>query len=98
MKVYVANGRCFAGRKHFSVSSYQTDEIEPIVLDPETERIVLAAGKTLDLDCFGVDLRFEGERLVIIDANPFPGYRGFPEAVEALRAEVERQLEAAACR
>jgi ribosomal protein S6--L-glutamate ligase len=94
MKVYVANGLCFAGRKHFSASSYETDEIEPVALDPETERIVLAAGEALGLGCFGVDLRFDGERPVIIDANPFPGYRGFPEAVEALRAEVERALEA----
>jgi ribosomal protein S6--L-glutamate ligase len=97
VKVYVADGRCFAGRKRFSASSYETDEIEPIALDPETERIVLAAGATLDLNCFGVDLRFDGKRPVIIDTNPFPGYRGFPEAVEALRAEVERALEAA-CR
>jgi glutathione synthase/RimK-type ligase-like ATP-grasp enzyme len=97
LKVYVANGRCFAGRKHFSASSYETDEIEPVVLDPEAEKIVLTAGKTLGLNCFGVDLRFDGERAVIIDANPFPGFRGFQEAVQDLRAEVERTLEAA-CR
>jgi hypothetical protein len=42
-----------------------------------------------------VDLRFESGRPVIIDANPFPGYRGFPEAVGTLRAEVEWVLEAA---
>lgn len=97
VKVYVADGRCFAGSKHFSVLSYETDKIEPVALDPETERIVLAAGEILGLSCFGVDLRFGGEGMVIIDANPFPGYRGFPEAVEALRAEVERALETA-CR
>ena len=97
VKVYVANGRCFAGRKNFSVSSYETDEIEPITLDGEMERVVLAAGDILGLSCFGVDLRLDRERPVIIDANPFPGYRGFPEAVEALRAEVERALEIA-CR
>jgi ribosomal protein S6--L-glutamate ligase len=97
VKVYVADGRCFAGRKRFSASSYKTDEIEPVVLDPGTERIVLAVGKTLDLSCFGVDLRFDGERPVIVDANPFPGYRGFPDAAQALRAGVERALEPA-CR
>ena len=97
VKVYVANGRCFAGRKHFSLSSYEADEIEPVALDPQTERIVLAAGEALGLSCFGVDLRLDGERPDIIDANPFPGYRGFPEAVEALRAEVERAWEHA-CR
>jgi ribosomal protein S6--L-glutamate ligase len=97
VKVYVADGRCFAGKKHFSVLSYETDKIEPVALDGETERMVLAAGEILGLSCFGVDLRFGGERMVIIDANPFPGYRGFPDAVEALQAEVERALETA-CR
>ena len=97
VKVYVADGRCFAGRKRFSASSYRTDEIEAVALGPETEGIVLAAGKALDLSCFGVDLRFDGEGPVIIDANPFPGYRGFPGAVGALRAEVERAL-GALCR
>jgi ribosomal protein S6--L-glutamate ligase len=97
VKVYVADGICFAGRKRFSASSYRTDEIVPVALDPETEGIVRAAGEALGLSCFGVDLRFDGEGPFIIDANPFPGYRGFPGAVGALRAEVERAL-GAACR
>lgn len=97
VKVYVADGRCFAGRKRFSASSYRTDEIEAAALGPKTEGIVLAAGEALNLSCFGVDLRFDGEGPVIIDANPFPGYRGFPGAVGALRAEVERAL-GALCR
>jgi hypothetical protein len=81
VKVYVADGICFAGRKRFSASSYRTDEIVPVALDPETEGIVRAAGEALGLSCFGVDLRFDGEGPFIIDANPFPGYRGFPGAV-----------------
>jgi ribosomal protein S6--L-glutamate ligase len=97
VKVYVADGICFAGRKRFSASSYRTDEIVPVALDPETEGIVRVAGEALGLSCFGVDLRFDGEGPFIIDANPFPGYRGFPGAVGALRAEVERAL-GAACR
>jgi hypothetical protein len=61
VKVYVADGICFAGRKRFSASSYRTDEIVPVALDPETEGIVRAAGEALGLSCFGVDLRFDGE-------------------------------------
>lgn len=97
VKVYVADGRCFAATKRFSASSYATDDIEHLDLYRETEDAVLAAGEALKLRCFGVDLRLDDGRPVIIDANPFPGYRGFLEAVEALRAEVERALEAA-CR
>jgi len=97
LKVYVADGRCFAGRKRFDAGSYARDEIEHVELEDETEAVVLGAGEALGLNCFGVDLRFDGGRPVIVDANPFPGYRGFPEAVGALRAEVGRTLEAA-CR
>jgi ribosomal protein S6--L-glutamate ligase len=92
VKVYVANGRCFAGKKSFGASSYESDKVEPVVLDRGTEGIVLAAGEALSLSCFGVDLRFDGEGPVIIDANPFPGYRGFPGAVGPLRAEIEKGL------
>ncbi len=52
----------------------------------------VAVGEALKLRCFGVDLRFLDGRPVIIDANPFPGYRGFPDAVPALRGEIERAL------
>jgi ribosomal protein S6--L-glutamate ligase len=97
LKVYVADGRCFAGRKRFSADSYATDEIERVGLDEDTRGVVLGAGEALGMSLFGVDLRFDGGRPAIIDANPFPGYRGCPEAVEALRAEVGRVMESA-CR
>lgn len=93
VKVYVANGQCFAGRKGFDRASYASDDIEPYALDRASRDAVLAAGETLGLRCFGVDLRFRGLSPVIIDVNPFPGYRGFPAAVPALRFEIERRLE-----
>lgn len=93
LKVYVAGGRCFAGSKAFTPVSYATDDIEPSALDRPTTEVVLSVGEALVLRLFGVDLRFEDGRLVIIDANPFPGYRGFPGAVVDLRFEIERALE-----
>ncbi len=93
LKVYVAGERIFAGRKRFSADSYASNAIEPLRLDARVAEIVLAAGAALDLRCFGVDLRVERDRPVIIDANPFPGYRGFPDAVDALLGEIERRLE-----
>lgn len=92
VKVYVADGRCFAGRKRFSPASYATDDVEPLDLPHQVEEIVHAAGAALGLRCFGADLRFDGGTPVLIDVNPFPGYRGFPAAITALRAEVDRCL------
>lgn len=93
VKVYAAGESLFAGFKPFGPGSYATDDIEPTALHPATEEMVRAAGEALGLRLFGVDFRLEGGVPVIIDANPFPGYRGFPEAVPALRAEIGHALE-----
>ncbi|TCJ18331.1 hypothetical protein E0L93_06215 [Rubrobacter taiwanensis] len=92
VKAYVAGGRIFAGTKRFTPASYAADEIEPVELSGGTQEVVLAAGEALGLRLFGVDLRFESGQPFIIDANPFPGYRGFPEAVPVLLAEIEGAL------
>ena len=96
LKVYVAGDRCFAGVKRFGPTSFATDLIEPVDLDPAAAAVVRTAGAVLELSCFGVDLRCERSAPVIIDVNPFPGYRGFPAAVDALRAEIDRVLAGAA--
>jgi ribosomal protein S6--L-glutamate ligase len=92
VKVYVAGERMFAGFKAFGHESYAADEIDPVTLDARTEEMIHTVGEALNLRLFGVDLRFEDGEPVIIDANPLPGYRGFPEAVPALRSEIERAL------
>jgi ribosomal protein S6--L-glutamate ligase len=93
LKVYVAGNQCFAGIKRFSGTSFASDRIAASALPRSAASVVHGVGEALGLRCFGVDLRFENERPVIIDANPFPGFRGFPAAVAALRAEIERALE-----
>jgi ribosomal protein S6--L-glutamate ligase len=92
LKIYAAGERLFAGFKPFSPESYAANEIEAVTLDAQTEEIIHAVGEALGLRLFGVDLRFEDGQPVVIDANPFPGYRGFREALPALRAEIERAL------
>lgn len=92
LKVYVAGDRCFAGTKPFSAESYASDTVQPEQLAPKIEALIQAAGQTLALTLFGVDLRVNDGQPVIIDVNPFPGYRGFPDAVVALRREIERAL------
>ena len=94
VKVYVADGRCFVAFKQFRSGSYASDEVQPSVLPDDEIEMVHAVGEALDLRCFGVDLRRQDGQTWIIDANPFPGYRGFPQAVSALRAEIEQALAA----
>lgn len=90
IKVYVAGKHLFAAAKAFSSASFASDEVSPVELDGAQRDIVLAAGEVLGLRLFGVDLRSDAGGPVVIDVNPFPGFRGFPEAVPALLAEVDR--------
>jgi ribosomal protein S6--L-glutamate ligase len=92
LKIYIAGEHAFAGAKRFSATSFATDQVAPAALDPSLARLVRAAGEALGLRCWGLDVRFEHGQPLVIDANPFPGYRGFPAAVPALRAEIERAL------
>lgn len=95
VKVYVAADVVHACRKRFSASSFEQDDVEPTVLDDGAEAAVRACGPALGLELYGVDLRFDADgRPVVIDVNPFPGYRGFPSAVEPLLESVERALAA----
>jgi len=94
VKVYVAGERPFAGFKTFGPASYAANEIDDVTIDAQTEEMIHAVGEALGLRLFGVDLRFEDGEPVVIDANLFPGYRGFPEAAPALRVEIQRALRA----
>lgn len=90
LKVYVAGEHMFAATKAFSAVSFASDNVRRAELDHEQRDTVRAAGEALGLRVFGVDLRFDEGAPVVIDVNPFPGFRGFPEAVPALLAEVDR--------
>jgi ribosomal protein S6--L-glutamate ligase len=95
LKVYVAGAAVHAGRKRFSAASFEADEIEPVALDGAADAAVRACGRALGLELYGVDVRFDADgRPVVIDVNPFPGYRGFPSAIEPLLDCVERALAA----
>lgn len=90
LKVYVAGEHMFAAAKVFSSTSFASDEVSPVELNGAQRDIVRAAGDVLGLRLFGVDLRSDAGGSVVIDVNPFPGFRGFPKAVPALLAEVDR--------
>ena len=93
VKVYVTGETIFAGAKRFSTTSYTSNLVTEQALDRRTAEVVRAVGPALGLRCFGVDLRLDGADPYIIDANPFPGYRGFPGAIAALFIEIRQALE-----
>jgi len=92
LKVYVAGDVVFAARKAFSTGSFASGAVERIPADPDVIRMARYAADALDLRCFGLDLRLDETGAAIVDANPFPGFRGFPDAVPALRRLVHASL------
>lgn len=95
VKVYVAGEQVFAAEKAFDADSFTRDAHVPVALDAATVDVVRAAGSAFGLRLFGVDLRRGPAGAVVIDVNPFPGYRGFPAAAAALAAEVAPVLSGA---
>jgi ribosomal protein S6--L-glutamate ligase len=94
VKVYAAGAQVFAGGKRFHAGSYRSNEIRPVVPTPAMRELAVAAGGALGLTLVGVDLRHERGDLYVVDVNPFPGYRGFPDAASAIRTEIERRAAA----
>lgn len=88
IKVYVAGDAVFAGRKAFTASSFTSDRVDPLKPDRRIIELALLTARVLGLRIFGLDLRDGPGGPWIVDVNAFPGYRGFPDAVEPLRAEV----------
>jgi ribosomal protein S6--L-glutamate ligase len=93
VKVYAAGNLLFAAAKPFSPTSYLAEPAREITLEPESAWVAREAGRALGLTCFGVDLRYQHGFPVVIDVNPFPGFRGFPTAVPALAQLIAHTLE-----
>lgn len=92
IKVYVAGDAVFTGRKAFDASSFDSDRVERVRPDRETVELALRTGRALGLRLVGLDLRQGRGGPWIVDVNAFPGYRGFPEAVDPLRHEIGAAL------
>lgn len=87
IKVWVIGDDLSAARRRSALES--TDKSSDELLDPadlpgEWTRVARAAGAALGLQLFGVDLLITGGRPVVIDVNPFPGFRGARTPADSL--------------
>ena len=88
LKLYVAGDRTFAVRKPFSAASHVEDGEQCSVPD-RARKIALRTGRALGLRIYGLDLIEGPSGPVVVDVNYFPGFRGVPDAAEAVAAEVD---------
>jgi ribosomal protein S6--L-glutamate ligase len=87
IKVWVIGAELSAARRRSALES--TDKSSDELLDPadlpaDWTRAVRGAGAALGLQLYGVDLLITGGRPVVVDVNPFPGFRGAREPADSL--------------
>jgi ribosomal protein S6--L-glutamate ligase len=87
IKVWVIGGDLSVARRRSALESIDktADEfLDPADLPPEWIRAARDAGAALGLQLYGVDLLITGGRPVVVDVNPFPGFRGAREPADSL--------------
>jgi len=87
IKVWVIGADLSAARRRSALESVDktADELlDPADLPQEWTRTARDAGRALGLQLYGVDLLITGGRPVVVDVNPFPGFRGASDPAESL--------------
>lgn len=87
IKVWVIGDDLSAARRRSaleSVDKSSDEHLDPAALPAEWVRAARDAGAALGLRLYGVDLLITGGRPVVVDVNPFPGFRGARGPAESL--------------
>ncbi len=88
-KAYVAGQQARGMMKRSSPDAAVSQPGLSTSLAPELVELALQAGAALGLDIYGVDFLY-GPDPVIIDVNPFPGFRGVPDAADLISTHLAR--------
>jgi ribosomal protein S6--L-glutamate ligase len=87
IKVWVIGEDLSAARRRSaleSVDKSSDEHLDPADLPEDWIRAARDAGAALGLQLYGVDLLITGGRPVVVDINPFPGFRGARGPAESL--------------
>lgn len=92
IKLWIIDEQIFAARRRTPLAGEGKKDypIAPHELPVEWARIAREIGHAFQLRLYGIDLLISEAGPVIVDVNPFPGFRGVPGADEALARLVER--------
>ena len=58
--------------------------IELVELSEDIRKIIREIGEGFQMNVYGVDFFYSGAKIIIIDINEFPSFRGVPNAVETI--------------
>lgn len=88
LRLYVAGEQVFAIRKPFSATSYSVPG-RSCPVTPRERDIALRCGKAFGLGLYGLDLIETPQGPSVVDVNCFPGYKGAPNAAQAVADYIE---------
>ncbi|MFA7009401.1 MAG: ATP-grasp domain-containing protein, partial [Elusimicrobiales bacterium] len=89
LRLYVAGDRVFAIRKPFSSVSYSIPG-RSCPVTPAERDLALRCGRAFGLGLYGLDLIETPKGPFVVDVNCFPGYKGAPNAAEAVSDYIEK--------
>jgi ribosomal protein S6--L-glutamate ligase len=87
IKVWVIGADLSVARRRSaldSVDKSSDEHLDPADLPEGWLRAARGAGAALGLQLYGVDLLISGDGPMVVDVNPFPGFRGAREPAESL--------------
>lgn len=95
LRLYVAGDQVFAVRKPFSSTSFGVPgRLVPVTR--EMRRLALQCGAAFNLGLYGLDIIESASGPYVVDVNYFPGYKGVPDAAEAVADYIENVAAGAA--
>jgi ribosomal protein S6--L-glutamate ligase len=87
IKVWVIGADLSAARRRSALESVDKtadERLDPADLPAEWVRTARDAGAALGLQLYGADLLIADGRPVVVDVNPFPGFRGAHQPADSL--------------
>lgn len=88
-KLYCIGGDVFGVLRPWPARTTEEKLGRRFEVDPELRDLVLASGRALGIDLFGLDVVVSDGRPSVVDLSAFPGFKGVPEAGERLAAYLD---------
>lgn len=82
LKLYVAGHQVRGLIKHYTATRSTTPRGVPFAVAPALISLAQEVGTALGLEIYGLDVLNGPAGPVVVDVNPFPGFRGVPDAAQ----------------
>jgi glutathione synthase/RimK-type ligase-like ATP-grasp enzyme len=73
-------GQLFGVKRVWPARTYEDKLGEPFTVTAELREIALRVARAFGTDLFGLDIVVSDGRPYVVDINPFPGFKGVPDA------------------